>query len=96
MIKMLKNYFLAVESAFAFFSALSLGEITFGRFLSEGSAFLSAGADVVVAVLFVGFVSTGLSAATATTENIATSADVKFLNKLILTSSQSCVDVIIT
>jgi hypothetical protein len=37
-----------------------------------------------------------LSAATATTENIATSADVKFLNKLILTSSQSCVDVIIT
>jgi hypothetical protein len=65
--KITKNYFLAGVSASAFFAAFSFGVITLGCGFSLESA-LSAGADAVVAGA--GFVSAGLSAATATRERV--------------------------
>jgi hypothetical protein len=64
-----KNYFLAGVSASVFFTAFSFGVITLGCGFSLESA-LAAGADAVVAGFTAGFVSAGLSAATATRERV--------------------------
>jgi hypothetical protein len=76
--KFTKNYFLAVDSASAFFAAFSFGVITLGCGFSLESA-LAAGAGAVVAGLSAGFVSAGLSAATATRERVANATTVNAL-----------------
>jgi hypothetical protein len=68
MIKITKNYFLAVDVASAFFAAFSFGVITLGCGFSFLESAIAAGADAVVAGA--GFVSAGLSAATATRERV--------------------------
>jgi hypothetical protein len=73
--KFTKNYFLAVDSASAFFAAFSFGVITLGRGFSLESA-VGAGADAVVAGLSAGFFSAGLSAATATRERVVSATAV--------------------
>jgi hypothetical protein len=65
--KFTKNYFLAVVAS-AFFAAFSFGVITLGCGFSFLESALAAGADAVVAGA--GFVSAGLSAATATRERV--------------------------
>jgi hypothetical protein len=83
-----KNYFLAsalasagLASAFlaSAFSAFSFGVITFGRGFSFLESALAAGADAGVAGFAAGFVSAGLSAATATRERVVSATAVNVL-----------------
>jgi hypothetical protein len=82
--KITKNYFLASDLASAglasaflasAFSAFSFGVITLGCGFSLESA-LAAGADAGVAGFAAGFVSAGLSAATATRERVVSATAV--------------------
>jgi len=90
--KITKNYFLAstlvsagLASAFlaSAFSAFSFGVITLGCGFSFLESALAAGADAGVAGFAAGFVSAGLSAATATRDRVVSATAVNVLTNFI-------------